>query len=313
VRRIAETLNGLLSTLQQNPQWNSPDAATILEKAPKWEMQILTAYSAWDVFREKLALRQDDKFSDLLAACDDLTWECYEPAMTAYSPGKAKQPPLVYLNTTWNPMLRRRDSSYGRDVEEGLDSTRETLTHPAFLETIQKLAVPLLGLPWFLVAHMPSAILIAHEVGHAVEFDFGLTEALQSALTKAGLEEPYEWSGCAREVFADLYGVLWMGRYLAGAVLDVNLASRAKVDGDQNFGKYPPRPLRGGRLFADAARGRHHEVSLRRHKRRGLSDQLHHHDVGAAVVRARHGLNVRNRGSHTRRRPIILSSATTAA
>ena len=203
-------------------------------------MLILTAYSAWDVFRAKLALRQDPFFGDLLAACDDLLWECYEPAMKTYAPGK-RPPPLVYLNTTWSPMLRKRDSSFEKDVQAGRDPNNDAFHNGSYLETVQKLPIPLLGLPWFQVTHLPSALLIAHEAGHAVDYDFNLNNRVQTVLTVAGLDE--KWSLCSREVFADLYACLCLGRYAASALLDINL-SDPKIVGGENFGLYPPVRLR---------------------------------------------------------------------
>jgi len=243
VARVSETLNGLLSVFENDPKWKNPDDAAVMERGAAWEMLILTAYSAWDVFREKLALRLDHSFRDLLVGCDDLMWECYEPAMSFYSPGKPKQPPLVYLSSTWSPVLRKRDSRFQDEVRVGLDASGEALHHPACLETIQKLPIPLLGLPWFQVAHLPGALLIGHEVGHAVEFDFQLTDVIKEALRNARLTERYEWIGCAREVFADLYGCLSLRKYGACAMLNINVTSRDAAQ-DPGFGLYPPRALR---------------------------------------------------------------------
>ena len=59
VRRMNRILTGLLESMQTSEGWKNPDEATILSKASYWERRILTAYSIWEVFRSKWAMRQD--------------------------------------------------------------------------------------------------------------------------------------------------------------------------------------------------------------------------------------------------------------
>src|ERR1039457_7720495 len=54
-----------------------------------------------------------------------------------------------------------------------------------------------------------------------------------------------------------------------------------------------------GRLPADAARGRHHKITLRLHRRPRLSVQLHHHNVGATVAWATYPPNLGNILEHS--------------
>jgi len=243
--RAEAKIRGLLSIFEGNQQWTDAKEDTILAKAASWEKLVLTAHSVWDAFRGKLALRLEPRFAETLAACDDLVWECYEPALQRFLPGHKKEPPLVYLNSTWSPFLRKRETPFAQEIVEGLDAEKEK--DPELVKTLEQLPVPLLGLPWFQVNHLPSALLIAHEVGHAVESDFGLRDAIRDALD-AALSDPYEWKLCASEVFADLYGCLCMGKYLAAAVLDIMVASKDAVAQDTAFGRYPPRATRAGLL-----------------------------------------------------------------
>ena len=242
VARIKTMLDGLLESMEKSSEWQNPTDAIVLTRAAEWERRILTAHAIWEVFRSKLAQRFDTHFQMRLAACDDLAWACYEPAMKKLSTA-TREPPLLYLNSTWSAFLRRRDVAFDKDVEAGKDA-RELLDETDYRTTLKKLPVPLLGLPWFQVAHLPSALLIAHEIGHAVEFDFDLTAKIASALRAAGLQHEADWLGCASEVFADLYGVLCLGSYFAGSLLDLLAGDPAFIAGEDAFGVYPTRAYR---------------------------------------------------------------------
>lgn len=242
VQRIARTLDGLLESMTASTGWTQPTEDLVLQKAAEWERRILTAHAIWEVFRSKLAQRFEPLFQERLAACDDLAWACYEPAMTRFSTAR-KEPPLLYLNSTWSAFLRRRDSAFDKDIDAGKDA-RDVLAEGDYRATLKRLPVPLLGLPWFQVAHPASALIIAHEIGHAVEFDFDLTTTLSDALEAAGLDFLEEWQGCASEVFADLYGILCLGRHYSSCLLDLLVADKTRIAAEDTFGAYPTRAYR---------------------------------------------------------------------
>jgi hypothetical protein len=256
--RLTRTLAALLDRMKASDGWKTPTDEMVLANAAAWEKRILTAHAIWEVFRSKLLQRNEELFGERLLAYDDLAWACYEPAMTHYAAAAnpqgsvAKEPPLVYLNSTWSAFLRRRDSAFDMEVQEGKD-TAFAVDDADYRATLQKLPVPLLALPWFQVAHPPSALMIAHEVGHAVEFDFNLTAGIDQALRGANLQFETQWRGCASEVFADLYGCACVGRYYAGALLDLLVADRQFVAGEYRFGEYPTRHYRAALVVAALA------------------------------------------------------------
>lgn len=242
VRRLKCTVLALLDAMAASDAWKQSAEEVILAKAASWEKRLLTAHAIWEVFRSKLLQRSDDRFRQRLIAYDDLAWVCYEPAMTRYST-VAREPPLVYLNSTWSAFLIRRDAAFGREVHEGRD-TMLALREADYQTTLKTLPIPLLALPWFQIEHPPSALMIAHEVGHAVEFDFALTDRIRDALRDAALDFESEWLACASEVFADLYGCLCLGRHFADTLLDLLVADKAAVESEDAFGTYPTRAFR---------------------------------------------------------------------
>lgn len=243
VRRLALVFDGLTESVRQSIQALPAGPTAVLDNAESWENQILAAHSIWEVFRSKLVLRADELFRDVLAACDDLTWECYGPAMKQFAPDQ-KGPPLVYFTTTWSPFAMSRDSSFKNEVRIGA-GIAGALTDDAFLEVLRRLPIPLVSVPWYHAFHLPGALIIAHEAGHIVEFDFNLTGEIAAALDGAGLDHVDVWKVWASEVFADLYGYLCMGPAFVGAMMDLLSTSVNSVQTEvPKRGKYPTRALR---------------------------------------------------------------------
>jgi hypothetical protein len=244
VRRLAAAFDGLTESVKTAIEALLPGSTdAVFDNAESWENQILAAHSIWEVFRSKLVLREDELFRNVLAACDDLAWECYGPATTRFAPDR-KGPPLVYFTATWSPFARSRDSSFQNEVRAGA-GIAGMLTDDAFLAVLRRLPIPLVSVPWYQAFHLPGALIIAHEVGHIVEFDFDLTSEIATALDGAGLDHLDVWKGWASEVFADLYGCLCMGPAFVGAMMDLLSTSVKSVQTEvRKGGKYPTRALR---------------------------------------------------------------------
>lgn len=217
------------------------DDAQLLAQAEELEKNVLALHSIWEVFRAKLVLREDDLLKAVLPAFDDLAWACYQPAMECFAAVR-REPPLLYFTTLWSPFAQGRDTSFQNEVR----ASGGVLIRDEFLDILQSLPVPLIGLPWYHAAHIPGAIVIAHEVGHIVERDFALTAPIQAAIAGAGLAQPAAWSAWATEVFADLYGCLGMGPAFVGSMMDLLASGLAEVQQEKANakGKYPTRIMR---------------------------------------------------------------------
>lgn len=240
VERLATVVGTPIAAFQTEFAAVAEDAG-LLARAEELEKNVLALHSIWEVFRGKLLLREDGLFKDVLPAFDDLAWACYRPAMERFAAVR-KEPPLVYFNALWSPFAQGRDTSFQNEVR----SSGALLQDEVFLEILQSLPVPLIGIPWYHAAHIPGAIVIAHEVGHVVERDFGLTPAIRATLDGAGLNQPAAWASWATEVFADVYGCLGMGSAFAGAMMDLLASGVAEVQAEKPNpkGKYPTRIMR---------------------------------------------------------------------
>lgn len=249
VRRLAAVFAGLTESVKAAIAIPSDDPEAVFESAEDWENEILAAHAVWEVFRSKLVLREDESFRDRLAACDDLAWACYAPAMRHFS-GVRKEPPLVYFTATWSAFAVSRDSSFENEVRASHGSAA-ALGDDGFQDVLAKLPIPLIGVPWYHVSHLPGAIAIAHEAGHVVESDFDLKAAIKLALDGARLDHPQLWEGWASEVFADLYGCLCMGPAYVAVVMDLLSTRREDIRTEERWsGRYPSRALRVEILLA---------------------------------------------------------------
>ena len=152
-----------------------------------------------------------------------------------------REPPLVSFTPVSTPFSIPRGSSYAADVGP------TGLVTPASRALAQRLPVPVVGVPWFQLYHLPDALVIGHEVGHLVERDTGLTATIQELVERAVTEARMDpgrvaaWRGWAAEAFADVYGTLAGGPAFVRALSDFLVTAGAEPAGSKD---YPPVTLR---------------------------------------------------------------------
>lgn len=229
-----------------------------------FERNILAAIQIWDFYRAKLALRLDPSLRDSLALLDELAWEAYHPARNravvsgVVTEARVREPPLVFPNASWSPFARSRERIYELDESTG------NLTDLGNLDQyLGAMPVPVVGIPWYQLEHLPDAVFVGHEVGHLVEEDLALEEPLRKAVADSMGGAPEErivaWSRRWRsEVFADVYGVLVSGPAYAQMLIDV-ISDDSKAIAEERqptphgWSTYPTRALRA-RVVCEAVR-----------------------------------------------------------
>lgn len=255
VRRLSSRLQGLLDPVRA--ELASPASSRILGQARRWESAILAAHTLWEFFRSKLLLRESPHFGQPLALCDDLAWACYRPARDAFGTAPPREPPLVYLNALWSPFAMPRGGNFAAEIRP-VPGLGTALGSDAFRQALDQLPIPLVGLPWYHTSHLPAALLIAHEIGHVVAWDFSLDADIQRAIDHdAGLDaaRAESWSGWRDEIFADFYAVCATGPAFLGALVDLLAAPPAEIRAETGAGApHPPRALRvalAGRMLRE--------------------------------------------------------------
>jgi hypothetical protein len=225
----------------------------LLADWPGIELELLDLHAIWGWFRSKLALRYVDWFSPYLVTADEFAWACYRPAQERaverglVRPEALREPPLLFFSELSTPFTIPRGHAYAHEVGR-------SLTTAEFTAVLDTLPVPVIGIPWPQIEHLPDALVIGHEVGHAVEHDLGLSPTLRGllvdAVQAAGVCETHleAWSSWLPELFADAYGCLAAGPAFTGALLDFLAADKATISNEQavgpSWGAYPTAALR---------------------------------------------------------------------
>jgi hypothetical protein len=250
ITRLTDQLGGLAARVRDEIGQARADGGDILAAGRDLQLRMLEVHRLWDFFRSKLNLRYVAWFGPYLAVADEFAWACYQPALEhdgrdGVPAAAVKAAPLVFLSGEFSPFTHPRQTPFAvEDVEGALDSTD-------FLQVLYALPVPVIGLPWYQVAHLPDVVAIAHEAGHDVARDFGLAAVTEAHLREATMTLPgpvrNRWFGWLPEVFADLYGILCAGPAFASALADLLVADPALVaaeSADPGPARHPPASLR---------------------------------------------------------------------
>jgi hypothetical protein len=261
IRRITSRIQGLIDA--RTKELSGLADSDVLVRSQTIEEKILASHLVWEFFRSRLALRADEHLRPYLQACDEFAWSCYESPRqrffdTAISKGyldaalRTKEPPLVYLNGGWSPFAVSREMAFELDRPK-FDPDRSGTSWLAsleFKEVMQSLPVPLIGMPWYQVNHLPDVLVLGHEMGHVVEWDFGLSEDIERAVSHASVNRDRRaaWLAWRREVFADVFGCLAggprFGSTLAGFLATDEEKVRSERRSGGRWGEYPMRWLR---------------------------------------------------------------------
>lgn len=248
IRRVLGQLGGLeqgiqarLTALQQSPAAPSEYAAL--------ERRILEVHRLWEFFRAKLMVRRVERFQEYLAVADELAWECYRAGQEAWTQatnpptGANREPPLLFFNGSISPFIQPRNLAFAAE-----QVPNEALSTPEVVAMVKKLPLPVIGIPWSQIRHLPEVLFVGHEVGHSLEDDFGLTDTITALVKGTGIpaERLNAWHAWQGEIFADVYGTLATGPAFVGALSD-RLAGDSTIITGQTAGPrnvYPTRYLR---------------------------------------------------------------------
>lgn len=274
IRVLQAHLQGWHSRIraETNSYKETEDPDDFLSRCANAEKLILSEHRIWDYFRSKFIQRNEELFDFYLKAADEFAWACYQPIQKAVYPdiahSKRKEPPLVFFNGGISPFSISRDRTFQFETVAG----ENLIIDPK--DIINKLPIPVVGIPWHQINYLPQALVIGHEVGHIIEDDFGLTDRLKELLDEAideikaqlrkneALEDENHikeaeakadmrkdaWHSWLGEIFADLYGCLTAGAAFAGTLIDFLIKESDKISEQEktgpDWGRYPTNFLR---------------------------------------------------------------------
>ncbi len=211
-------------------------AARVLDRRATLVREVLT----W--FRAKFDQRDDAEVAGVLAAADEVVWSCWKEAFDSAALGgdavaERGPAPLPYLDPRGGAEAFVRDQP-----PPGLGASEADQALGRFLVRLPvpvvRLPVGCLDTPWWLG-------LLAHEVGHHLQYDLlpelALVAEVGEVVAGAVNGDPLEaarWRGWSRELFADACALLALGPAAIGVTLQVELGGEATLlDGGR--GRYP--------------------------------------------------------------------------
>ncbi|MFD0201961.1 MULTISPECIES: hypothetical protein [Saccharothrix] len=238
--RVVETVRGLLGRVADQVGLIGPDTADTAYEAQE---NLLEAYRVWEFFRSKFALRYQHGYREPLAVADEYAWACYRPVLRAARAARpdlvGKEPPLVHLSGAFSPYAHLRGTLF--TVEEPAGA----LNSKVFQRVVLSLPVPVVGMPWHQVRHLPDFPLLAHEVGHCVDHDFELAHDIEDHLYLAVKDLPAarraDWDRWGSEVFADCFAALAAGPAYVAALADFLSSPGPSAEGPST---HPPTDVR---------------------------------------------------------------------
>ena len=239
-----ETVLGKIAEDLPKPESNMT-AGEIYDNCRENDKRTAHMLRLWKFFADKFDQRFDPAEAAALAAADEIGWSCF--AAAAGYQGWTAAAPLAYFDARYAPTAFTRE-----ETPADLRPADALLRQHVRLLPIPLIALPrvCIGRPWWL-------ILLAHEVGHQVQYAIGggLIEAFADAigdLAGNGRDARGLWRGWSQELFADAFGVLTTGGWAAWAVseLERTTPEGMLVSADN---RYPPPLVRAGFMAGVAA------------------------------------------------------------
>lgn len=219
IARVTDVLGKLEKQAGERiPELTDAESARLLDRT------ILDLHRLWSYFRSKLLLRYVPLYEEPLICADELTWACYSCAQQAVPKerrARLKEPPLVFLNGAVSPFAASREALY-----EPERVPNEPVESDILDKEVRRLPIPVIGVPWYQVRHLPSATVLCHEVGHNIEADLGLQTEVENLIGGA-LEERSapavrrrRWLEWRAETWADVVGCAGAGSAFGIALLE---------------------------------------------------------------------------------------------
>jgi hypothetical protein len=201
----------------------------------------------WEFYRRRWDQRDDrTTLGPLLLAADEVVFSCYRRPFEAT--GSPRGPvPLPYIEPALTPHAITRDEPPS-DL-----ATADPLLH----DYINRLPIPVIGLPPACVDAPWLLVHLAHEAGHHVQHDLAdgalitaMAQTVRASARAAGADGD-EWAGWSQEVFADAFALLCVGEAAPWSIAELEFGR----DEDLLEGAYgyPPPVVRQALLRSLAA------------------------------------------------------------
>jgi len=220
---------------------DAPDDLKLASRRKQLEDELGGAHGLMMVFRSILDQRSGS-YRQLLDAADLVAADCYRPCIAravdwaVLEDGQYRVPPLSFLNARPSPQALTRErtfTAFGFDLEGR--------------EKALRLPFSFVSLRYHDTRSFWSYCSIHHEVGHLLDQDLGLVDALGEMLPEMPDIDPGrvgQWAQWLKELVADAFGVLLGGGGFALALADILFLPPSQVLQTPAGAEHPPPYLR---------------------------------------------------------------------
>jgi hypothetical protein len=233
----------------------SEDLAAAYETCRLADRRTVWVERVWRFFASRFDQRDGEPATvACIRAADEVLWSCWRPCFstgpTDARPTVPGPVPLPYLDAVHAP-----EAFPATLVPADLAATYADA--PFVREHLTRLPVPTVRVP-AAADHEPWLLgLVAHEVGHHIQFAAGLVEPFRNAVEaavhamRADKDAVERWTGWSAEVFADLASVAMLGPWALWPIAELELRDPGRMV--EPRGAYPPGLVRLRLLAAAVA------------------------------------------------------------
>jgi hypothetical protein len=200
------------------------------------ERELSGSHGIMAIFQHILAQRQGDStYRDALDAADLLAADCYKKCIDRArgwdvldAGQQLREPPLTYLNAALSPTAATRRHQLGLFglPGEGISDL--------------KMPVSVLSLPFDYTAAIWTYCALYHEVGHPLDQDLKIAEALEASVQKVVPAARWmQWRTWLREMVADVFGIMLGGIAYSRSLASLLIRPRADVTRLDTRDKHP--------------------------------------------------------------------------
>jgi hypothetical protein len=243
---IGAVLGHILDALdREQPGLANSDVGALYESCHRFDRRAVWLERLWRFFQSRFDQRENPECSSVLGVADELVWSLYSaPVEKATLLGLRSGPapaPLAFMEAQYSP-----EAFPTEVVPPGLKDEGEATN--LLKEHLNRMPAPVVRMTPACAAAPWLVVYLAHEVGHHLQYDLlpqrklvtEFRQVVETAVEQntGSAEEARKWGGWSKEIFADLFSVMAMGKAAVWAMGELEFTSAGSLDEERTG--YPP-------------------------------------------------------------------------
>jgi hypothetical protein len=243
---IGAVLGRILAQLEQEQKGlTNSDVGALYEACHRFDRRTVWLERLWRFFQSRFDQREDPERAAVLGVADELVWSLYSgPVQKATLLGLRSGPspaPVAFIEAQYSP------EAYPTEVVPP-DLKDEGEATSLLKEHLNKMPAPVVRMAPACVAAPWLVVYLAHEVGHHLQYDLlpqrklvtEFRQVVETAVEQntGSSSEAKLWGGWSKEIFADLFSVMAVGKAAVWAMGEMEFTAAKGLDEERTG--YPP-------------------------------------------------------------------------